>query len=548
MVVRKRDSHNASYGFASPLLLRSSSGIAGRLVEKPLVYRRSGPLDGARNVCSSASGPSEGRGVNAPVPQALKLGNLVVDPPVILAPMAGVTNYPFRKMCADYGAGLFVSEMLLAKNVADGKLEGKARFGDEESPRSAQLYGTSPSVMRAAAERLILEQKVDHIDLNFGCPAPKVLRKGGGAAIPADPAKLRKIITAVTDVAAPLNVPVTAKMRLGLDWFSLSYLEAGYILQDCGAAAVTLHARTARDGYDEGAARRSWPHIAGLTAALDIPVLANGDIFTAADALKVVRLTGAAGVVIGRGCLGRPWLFRDLADAFRLKWASETTVPDFHVVAETMMSHLESCVAWQAVDGVSEQAAVMSMRKWFGWYWRGYNGLPELWVPRMCKQTTIAGVREIVAEVDPYNVSYSYNVVVGERGKYKKAKLPKEMVYKEPKMPVRPPKSASQRAPKTEKGRRQLAEREARKEAEFMAKREKVLEWRRARAEPRRRAHAVNVQREVEKRGVKTGPRRGPSPGMKRDSRSDSGANVEFTDGVRKDSSAETDDVLVDGG
>lgn len=484
----------------------------------------------------SASDPVEGYGVNAAVPQTLSLGNIVV-PPVVLAPMAGVTNYPFRRMCADYGAGLFVSEMLLAKNVADGKYEGKARFGPQESPRSAQLYGTSPTVMRAAAERLILEQKVDHIDLNFGCPARKVLRKGGGAAIPADPVKLRKIVSAVTDVAAPLNVPVTAKMRLGLDWFSLNYLEAGHIIEDCGAAAVTLHARTAKDGYDEGAARRSWPHIAGLAAELSIPVLANGDIFTAADALKVVRLTGAAGVVIGRGCLGRPWLFRDLADAFRLKWAAETTVPDFRIVADTMMSHLETCVAWQALDGVSEEAAVSSMRKWFGWYWRGYNGFPSLWVPRMCKQSTVAGVRQILWEADPDNISYNYNIVVGDRGKRKKEKMsaatfwvPPDSsggpsmagpdadssaerhplmprVWKGPKMPSPPPKSASQRKPKTEKGKRQLARREAAREAVFQAKREKVLEWRRERAEPRRRAHAVNVKKERAKRGVKTGTR-----------------------------------------
>lgn len=510
---------------------------------------------------------------SAPLPPPLALGDsIIIDPPVILAPMAGVTSFPFRDMCRREGAGLCVSEMLLAKDVvANGTAAGKARFGPGESPRSAQLYGTSASVMGAAAERLVADG-VQHIDLNFGCPAPKVLRKGGGAAITADPKKLRKIVTAVVDAAAPHGVPVTAKIRLGLDWESLNYLEAGAIVQDCGVSAVVLHARTAADMYAEGAARRSWLHIAALAGELDIPVLANGDIFTATDALRTMQRTGAAGVVIGRGCLGRPWLFRDIADAYRLKWASETTVPSFLIVAATMMEHLEAAVAWQVADGVSEASAVMSMRKFFGWYWRGYNGLPNLWVPRMCKQTTVAGVREVLFEADPDNVGSSFKIIVGERGKYGPSATPEAVRRKPPAMPAPPKKSGSQRLPKTEKGRRQRAEREAVAQAERDAHTERVMEWRRARAQPRRRANAPSVQRELAKRGVRSGPKEvlpprkfRSAPGLKEYTGRDAGfveARVVSGDSIEPDENGNftsgryswsadldgQDDILVDGG
>lgn len=401
-------------------------------------------------------------------------------------------------MCTSAGAGLCVSEMLLAKNVADGLPDGKARFGERESPRSAQLYGTSAPVMAAAAARLAGDAGVQHIDLNFGCPAPKVLRKGGGAAIAADPKRLRSIVSAVVDAVQPYGVPVTAKIRMGLRYDQLNYLEAGRVLEDAGVAAVIMHSRTAADLYEEGSGRNNWIHIAALAHALEVPVLANGDIFSATDGLKALKVTGAAGVVIGRGCLGRPWLFRDFVDAFRSKWASETTVPGFAVVAATMMEHLQSAVAWQALDGVSEKMAVTSMRKWFGWYWKGYNGLPAQWVPRMCKETSVAGVVAIVAEGEADNVSYSFNIIVGSRGKTSAPKPPR----RDPPMPVRPKKSASQRLPKTEKGRMQRAAREAVKENEFQERRERVLEFRRKKALPRRRAKAVTVQQKMEADGL----------------------------------------------
>lgn len=352
---------------------------------------------------------------------ALRLDTLVVSPPVILAPMAGVTNYPFRKLCRTYGAALYVSEMVLATSVLSGHSDGRLRFGPDETLRSAQLYATDPSVAGAAAEILIERDGVKHIDLNFGCPAPKVLRRGGGAAIPANEILLRNMASAVVEVARPRRVPVTAKMRTGLSESQLTYAHAGQVLQDCGVAAVTLHARTAKQMYNTGGGRRGWKYIRELRELLDIPVVGNGDVFTAQDALDLVRETGAAGVAIGRGCLGRPWLFRDLREAFRTGRGSMISVPGFEEVRQTMMKHIEEAVQWMALDGVEETAAVKSMRKWFAWYWRGYEGLPDDWVGQMCKVDTIALLREVVQSVDGDSVGYALEEIVKERGKVGRA-------------------------------------------------------------------------------------------------------------------------------
>jgi nifR3 family TIM-barrel protein len=354
------------------------------------------------------------------LPPPLQLGNLTIAVPVVVSPMAGITSYPFRKLCSDHGAGLFVSEMLLAKNVAAGKPDGRARFGPGETPRSAQLYGTDPGAMGAAAERLILEQDVQHIDCNFGCPAPKVLKKGGGAAIPANnPSLLRAIVTAVVDAAAPHGVPVTAKIRLGLDAGSYNYISSGLAMQDCGAAGVVLHARTASDLYSRGSGRAGWPHIATLVRSLDIPVVGNGDIFTARDAVAMLECTGAAGVAVGRGCLGRPWLFRDLARVFEGVSAEMVTMPGVEEVSRTLMEHVEAIVAWQAEDGVDEESAVASMRKWHAWYWMGAN-VPDGFVQQLCRETTVNGIRSVlesIAESAGKDIAFDIGRVIEPRGK-----------------------------------------------------------------------------------------------------------------------------------
>jgi len=239
---------------------------------------------------------------------SVHIGPIEVSPPVVLAPMAGVTNYPFRALCRRFGAGLYISEMITARPLVEGreKTLKLADFGPDESPRSLQIYGVDPRYVGEAVRRLVGEGRVDHLDLNFGCPVRKVTRKGGGAAIPAKPRLLESIVHAA--VGAAEEIPVTIKFRMGIDNEHLNFLESGRIAEDQGCAGVTLHARTAAQLYD-GHAR--WPAIGELKQAVtSIPVFGNGDIWVADDAIRMVRETGCDGVAVGRGCLGRPWLFR----------------------------------------------------------------------------------------------------------------------------------------------------------------------------------------------------------------------------------------------
>ena len=242
----------------------------------------------------------------------LRIGPLQVDPPVVLAPMAGVTNSPFRRLCREFGAGLYVSEMIGARGLIEGneKSLALASFDPDEEPRSIQLYGTDPETLGSAVAYLVEVEQVDHIDMNFGCPMGKVTRHGGGAALPWKRDLFRSIVGAA--VANAGAIPVTVKFRKGIDDDHLTYVESGLIAEEEGAAAVALHARTARQLYSGTA---DWGAIRDLKDAVtSIPVLGNGDIWTAHDAVRMMRSTGCDGVIVGRGCLGRPWLFRDLAD------------------------------------------------------------------------------------------------------------------------------------------------------------------------------------------------------------------------------------------
>ena len=296
---------------------------------------------------------------------SLLFGPLSIDPPIVLAPMAGVTDAPFRVVCAEQGGGLFVSEMVTARGLVEGATKSWAmtRHHPAEATRSLQLYGSDPVVMGEAVRQLADRGAVDHIDLNFGCPVPKVTRHGGGAALPYKRRLLAAVVRAAVTAAGA--IPVTVKMRMGLDDERLTYLEAGRIAADEGAAAVALHARTAIQGY-EGQAR--WDAIARLVEAVpDVPVLGNGDIWCAEDARLMVAATGCAGVVIGRGCLGRPWLFTDLARVF----AGEAPAgpPALGAVVDVARRHLQLSLDWYGDD---EPAAVRRLRKHLRWYLQGY--------------------------------------------------------------------------------------------------------------------------------------------------------------------------------
>ncbi len=320
----------------------------------------------------------------------LPIGALEVWPPVVLAPMAGVTNAAFRRLCRRFGAGLYVSEMVNARGLAEGGERSweLAAFDSDESPRSIQLYGTDPASVAAAVTLLVDAAHVDHIDLNFGCPVRKVTRHGGGAAVAVRPALLASIIGAAVGAAG--SVPVTVKMRLGIDRDLLTYLEAGRIAQDQGVAAVSLHARTAAQLYS---GRADWTAIARLKEALDVPVLGNGDLWTAPDALARMRQTGADGVVIGRGCLGRPWLFRDLADAFA--GHEPRPAPPLGEVAALLVDHARLLVAHRG-----ERPGMRDLRKHTGWYLTGYPVGGEV-RRALATVDTLAQLEALVAGLDP---------------------------------------------------------------------------------------------------------------------------------------------------
>jgi len=294
----------------------------------------------------------------------LSIGPLELTVPVVLAPMAGITNTAFRRLCREYGAGLYVSEMITSRALVERTPESMRliRHHPSETPRSIQLYAVDPKTVGEAVTMLVAEDRADHIDLNFGCPVPKVTRKGGGAALPWKLDLFRDIVESAVKAAGDL--PLTIKMRKGIDPDHLTYLEAGRIAQGAGVASVALHARTASEFYSGHA---DWSAIGRLKEALtDVPVLGNGDIWSAEDALRMVAETGCDGVVVGRGCLGKPWLFGDLAAAFLGGYVKAE--PTLGEVAQAFRRHAELLVEF--FD--DEDRACRDIRKHVAWYFKGY--------------------------------------------------------------------------------------------------------------------------------------------------------------------------------
>ncbi len=320
---------------------------------------------------------------------SLQIGRLSVGPPVVLAPMAGVTNAPFRRLCRQFGAGIYVCEMIGARSLVDGdeKTRLLATFPEDESPRAIQLYGTDPGSVGEAVAHLVSDGGADHVDLNFGCPAPKVTRNGGGAALPFRRDLYRDIVRAAVSNAG--EAPITVKFRKAIDDDHLTYLDTGRIARDEGVSAVGLHARTAFQLYSGSA---DWSAIRTLKETLDIPVLGNGDIWEASDAIRMVEETGCDGVIVGRGCLGRPWLFADLAKVF----AGEevVTIPDLGSVADTMVLHAQLLVDW-----FGDYRGIRSFRKHASWYLKGYPVGPDI-RRRLSTVESVDGLAEIVGEFD----------------------------------------------------------------------------------------------------------------------------------------------------
>jgi nifR3 family TIM-barrel protein len=316
-------------------------------------------------VCSSAHARAQ---VAQPEEfRPLSLGPLSVWPPVVLAPMAGVTNLPFRRLCQSYGAGLYVSEMITARAFLAGHSRTLllAGSGPDEFPRSVQVYGSRPQDVGEMVSRLV-DEGVHHVDLNLGCPVPKVTRHGGGAAIPHRPRLMGRLVAAM--VRAAKAVPVTVKMRKGIDAARLSYLQAGRVAQAEGAAAVGLHARTAEQLYSGQA---DWNAIGELKAALLVPVLGNGDVWECWDALAMLRQTGCDGVIVGRGCLGRPWLFGELASVFSGR--EPDPPPDCGEVQRVLLEHARALLEF-----FGPRMGLLQVRKWVDWYTKGFRGSAEL--------------------------------------------------------------------------------------------------------------------------------------------------------------------------
>ncbi|CDR10001.1 tRNA dihydrouridine synthase DusB [Streptomyces iranensis] len=333
----------------------------------------------------------------------LRIGPHMVQPPVVLAPMAGITNAPFRTLCREFsgGRGLFVSEMITTRALVerDAKTMRLIHFDGIEKPRSIQLYGVDPMTVGKAVQMIVDEDLADHIDLNFGCPVPKVTRKGGGSALPYKRHLLRSILREAVTAAGPL--PVTMKMRKGIDDDHITYLDAGRIAVEEGVTAIALHGRTAAQHYGGTA---DWEAIARLKEAVpEIPVLGNGDIWSADDAVRMMRGTGCDGVVVGRGCLGRPWLFGDLVAAFEPgsgasvsgSGASGYARPTLKEVAAVMRRHAELLAEWLE----DEQRGVIDFRKHVAWYTKGFSVGSEM-RKRLAITSSLAELDALLAELD----------------------------------------------------------------------------------------------------------------------------------------------------
>lgn len=353
---------------------------------------------------------------------ALQYGSISIATPVVLAPMAGITNTAFRRLCREYGGGLYVSEMVTSRALVERTEESMRLIGHHESEgtRSVQLYGVDPKTIAEAVTMLVAENRADHIDLNFGCPVPKVTRKGGGAALPYKQDLFSAIVNAAVKAAG--DISVTVKMRKGIDADHLTYLDAGKSARDAGVAAVALHARTASEYYSGNA---DWSAIAELKNSLgDVQVLGNGDIWSAGDAIRMMRETGCNGVVVGRGCLGRPWLFADLQAAFEeyaknpnSDAAIDPIQPNLGEVAQAFKKHADLLVEFFE----SEERACRDIRKHVAWYFKGYPVGGEFRAA-LAQVESLQHMDDILGTID-WAAPYPGELAEGPRGRLGGAKV-----------------------------------------------------------------------------------------------------------------------------
>lgn len=354
------------------------------------------------------SGPAQTLEASPEATPAMRIGDIGLAVPVVLAPMAGITNTAFRRLCREFGAGLYVSEMITSRALVE-RTEASMRLithHPSEQPRSIQLYGVDPATIGEAVTMLVAEDRADHIDLNFGCPVPKVTKKGGGAALPWKVELFRAIVERAVKSAG--DIPVTVKMRKGIDSDHLTYLEAARAAEGAGVSAVALHARTADQFYSGHA---DWDAIGTLKQTINsIPVLGNGDIWSAEDALNMVAHTDCDGVVVGRGCLGKPWLFGDLAAGFRGEPLRHR--PGLREVAGAFRRHAQLLVEF--FDG-GEIRACRDIRKHVAWYFKGYPVGGELRAA-LARVESLQEIDDLVGQMD-LDQEYPGDGAEGPRGR-----------------------------------------------------------------------------------------------------------------------------------
>ncbi len=292
----------------------------------------------------------------------LKIGTIQLDNPFVLAPLAGITDLPMRRLAREQGASMVFSEMISAKGLwyKDKNTERLLATEPEEAPLMYQLFGSEPEIMAYAARELKGRANAG-IDINMGCPVPKVVKNGEGSALLKTPDLLYDIVKAVVDNAGK---PVTGKIRIGWDDDSINAVEIAKAIEAAGAAAVSVHGRTRMQYYSGNA---DWDMIRQVKEAVNIPVFGNGDVFTGEDAVRMMDETGCDGVMIARGAQGNPWIFRDAIALW--KGEEKPPAPTVEEKIAMMIRHLED-----VAEHKSEYAAVREMRKHVGWYLKGEHG------------------------------------------------------------------------------------------------------------------------------------------------------------------------------
>ena len=290
----------------------------------------------------------------------MKIGNVTLENNIILAPMAGVTDLPFRLLCKEQGAGLLCMEMVSAKAIYynNKNTEALMEIDERELPVSLQLFGSDADIMSEMAKR-IEEKPFAILDINMGCPVPKVAGNGEGSALMKDPALVREI---VSKVVKAIEKPVTVKIRKGFDEEHVNAVEIAKIIEDCGAAAVAVHGRT-REQYYSGKA--DWDIIRQVKEAVSIPVIGNGDVTGPESAKKMIEETGVDGIMIGRAARGNPWIFKQIREYLESGVLPEK--PSLEEVREMMLRH-----ARMQLECKGEYTGIREMRKHVAWYTAGY--------------------------------------------------------------------------------------------------------------------------------------------------------------------------------